>query len=75
MNFDYTPKVQALREKLLAFFDEHIYPNERAFSDEIGRNRANGPTRAFLPTCAPTRCENERMTAPSSTLTFSPNTT
>ncbi len=31
MNFDYTPKVQALREKLLAFFDEHIYPNEHAF--------------------------------------------
>src|SRR5580692_6574538 len=48
MNFDYTPKVQALREKLLAFFDEHIYPNERAFSDEIGRNRANG--NAWLPT-------------------------
>ena len=40
MNFDYTPKVQALREKLLAFFDEHIYPNERAFADEIARNRA-----------------------------------
>ncbi len=35
MNFDYTPKVQELREKLLAFFDEHIYPNERAFIDEI----------------------------------------
>jgi acyl-CoA dehydrogenase len=41
MNFDYTPKVQALREKLLAFFDEHIYPNERATSS---RDRA--PTRA-----------------------------
>jgi acyl-CoA dehydrogenase len=38
MNFDYTPKVQALREKLLAFFDEHIYPNEQAFYAEIARN-------------------------------------
>ena len=37
MNFDYTPKVQELRDKLLAFFDEHIYPNERAFIDEIAR--------------------------------------
>lgn len=48
MNFDYTPKVQALREKLLAFFDEHIYPNERAFIDEIAANRANG--NAWVPT-------------------------
>ncbi len=28
MNFDYTPKVQELRKKLIAFMDEHIYPNE-----------------------------------------------
>ena len=48
MNFDYTPKVQALREKLLAFFDEHIYPNERAFAEEIARNRQNG--NAWIPT-------------------------
>jgi acyl-CoA dehydrogenase len=48
MNFDYTPKVQALREKLLAFFDEHIYPNESVFLAEVARNRANG--NAWLPT-------------------------
>src|SRR5246127_205061 len=48
MNFDYTPKGQALREKLLAFFDEHIYPNEPAFYAEIARNRQNG--NAWLPT-------------------------
>jgi acyl-CoA dehydrogenase len=42
MNFDYTPKVQALREKLLAFFDEHIYPNEPAFAAEVARNRQTG---------------------------------
>jgi acyl-CoA dehydrogenase len=48
MNFDYTPKVQALREKLLAFFDAHIYPNEAAFIDEIAANRATG--NAWLPT-------------------------
>lgn len=31
-----------MRERLLAFFDEHIYPNERAFHDEIARNRGDG---------------------------------
>ncbi|MDR5732247.1 acyl-CoA dehydrogenase family protein [Caballeronia sp. LZ025] len=48
MNFDYTPQVDALREKLLAFFDAHIYPNERAFFDEIAANRAAG--NAWVPT-------------------------
>ena len=48
MNFDYTPKVEALREKLLAFFDAHIYPNEPVFTAEVERNRQNG--NAWLPT-------------------------
>ncbi|HEY1611433.1 MAG TPA: acyl-CoA dehydrogenase family protein [Paraburkholderia sp.] len=48
MNFDYTPKVEALRERLLAFFDEHIYPNEATFHAEVARNRANG--NAWVPT-------------------------
>lgn len=48
MNFDYTPKVQALREKLIAFFDAHIYPNESVFHEEVERNRANG--NAWVPT-------------------------
>jgi acyl-CoA dehydrogenase len=29
LNFEYTPKVQELRERLLAFMAEHIYPNEK----------------------------------------------
>jgi acyl-CoA dehydrogenase len=48
MNFDYTPKVEALRTRLLAFFDAHIYPNEHAFHAEIAANRANG--NAWIPT-------------------------
>ena len=48
MNFDYTPKVEALREKLLAFFDAHIYPNEPVFTAEVQHNRQNG--NAWLPT-------------------------
>ena len=42
MNFDYTPKVQALMSRLNAFMDEHIYPNDKAVKDEIARNRTNG---------------------------------
>jgi len=48
MNFDYAPKVQALRARLLAFFDAHIYPNERAYAEEIAANRAAG--NAWIPT-------------------------
>jgi acyl-CoA dehydrogenase len=28
MDFEYTPKVQEMRKRLIAFMDEHIYPNE-----------------------------------------------
>jgi acyl-CoA dehydrogenase len=42
MNFEYTPKVQALMSRLNAFMDEHIYPNDKAVKDEIAQNRTNG---------------------------------
>ncbi|MDH0867413.1 acyl-CoA dehydrogenase family protein [Mitsuaria sp. GD03876] len=48
MNFDYSPKVDQLRERLLAFFDEHIYPNERRYHEEIDANRRAG--NAWIPT-------------------------
>jgi len=35
MNFDYSAKVVELQNHLTAFMDEHIYPNETAFNDEI----------------------------------------
>ena len=35
MNFDFSPKVQDLRQRLLAFMDEHIYPNEALFREQI----------------------------------------
>ena len=28
MNFEYTPKVQELRKRLMAFMEEHVYPND-----------------------------------------------
>ena len=39
MNFDYTDKVKALLTRLRAFMDEHIYPNEQRFYQEIENDR------------------------------------
>ncbi|MGB9120869.1 MAG: acyl-CoA dehydrogenase family protein [Candidatus Angelobacter sp.] len=39
MNFDYTDKVKALQQRLRAFMDEHIYPNEKRFYQEIENDR------------------------------------
>jgi acyl-CoA dehydrogenase len=48
MDFDYSPKVKDMQARLLAFMDEHIYPNEHRFHAEIATNRAKG--NAWLPT-------------------------
>src|SRR5215471_8350806 len=46
MNFDYTDKVKALLARLGAFMDEHIYPNEKRFYQEIESDRWS-PTRVI----------------------------
>jgi acyl-CoA dehydrogenase len=38
MEFEYSDRCKALQEKLLKFMDEHIYPNEKAFDEEVDRN-------------------------------------
>ncbi|HEX2012635.1 MAG TPA: acyl-CoA dehydrogenase family protein [Roseateles sp.] len=48
MNFDYSPKVQEMRARLLAFMDQHVYPNEHRFHAEIEANRQKG--NAWIPT-------------------------
>jgi len=48
MNFDYTPKVRELQERLREFMANRVYPNERRFRDEVEANRANG--NAWIPT-------------------------
>jgi acyl-CoA dehydrogenase len=35
MNFEFTDKVKSLQQRLRAFMDEHIYPNEQRYLDEI----------------------------------------
>lgn len=45
MEFEYSDKVQALRQQVLQFMDEYIYPNERRFYDEINTGDRWQPTR------------------------------
>jgi acyl-CoA dehydrogenase len=46
MNFDYTDKVKTLQERLRAFMDEHVYPNEKRYYQEIEKDRWT-PTRVI----------------------------
>lgn len=39
MNFDYSDKVKSLEQRLRGFMDEHIYPNEKRYYQEIERDR------------------------------------
>ena len=35
MDFEYSAKVKALQQRLHAFMEEHIYPNEQRYEDEV----------------------------------------
>jgi acyl-CoA dehydrogenase len=35
MDFEYSDRTKALQEKLQRFMDEHIYPNEQAYKDQV----------------------------------------
>jgi acyl-CoA dehydrogenase len=39
MHFDYSPKVQQLRQRLLDFMDAHVYPNERLYLEQVAGSR------------------------------------
>ncbi len=42
MDFAHSEKVRALQQRLNAFMDEHIYPNEAVFEAEVEENRRKG---------------------------------
>ena len=44
MNFELTDKVKQLQKRLESFMDEHVYPNEQRFEQEVRRDRWT-PTR------------------------------
>jgi len=49
MDFAYSERCRALQTRLLAFMDEHVYPNEQAFKEEVQRNGAEHGNR-WIPT-------------------------
>ena len=48
MEFEYSDKVKALQARLNTFMEAHVYPDEKAFFDEVAANRAAGD--AWVPT-------------------------
>ena len=42
MDFDYSPKTKELQARLTQFMDEHIYPAEKAYAQEMAANTAAG---------------------------------
>ncbi len=44
MDFEYSARVKELQEKLNAFMDEHIYPNEQTFHEQIDEGDRWQPT-------------------------------
>ncbi|SLN33004.1 acyl-CoA dehydrogenase family protein [Oceanibacterium hippocampi] len=45
MDFDFSPKVKELQERVSAFMDEHIYPNEERFDREVAQGDRWQPTK------------------------------
>jgi acyl-CoA dehydrogenase len=46
VNFEFNEKTKNLQRRLQAFMDEHVYPNEQRFHEEIERERWT-PTRVI----------------------------
>src|SRR6187397_1709568 len=42
MDFEYSPRTKELQAQLLRFMDEHIYPAEQRYEDEIEANTKAG---------------------------------
>jgi len=49
MNFDYSDRCKELQTRLLAFMDAHVYPNEKAFKQEVDDNGTQKGNR-WIPT-------------------------
>jgi len=44
MNFDYSDKVKDLQARVQAFMDEHVYPNEEVFEEQVNEGDRWQPT-------------------------------
>src|SRR5258708_7465128 len=52
MDFAYSDEVKALQGKLARFMDEHVYPNEHRFRDEVEANRPKASRTSNTRRCA-----------------------
>ncbi|MFE8601189.1 acyl-CoA dehydrogenase family protein [Archangium violaceum] len=43
MDFEHSPRVTELRNRLNAFMKEHVYPNEHTFAEQVQKNRWASP--------------------------------
>jgi acyl-CoA dehydrogenase len=48
MDFEYSPKVKDLQQRVSAFMEEHVYPGEAGWHEEVAANRRAG--NAWVPT-------------------------
>jgi acyl-CoA dehydrogenase len=60
MDFAYDDRTQDLRERLLAFMDEHVYPAESLFMEQAEVAEATGRTWERLPVTAELKAEARR---------------
>src|SRR4051812_44243222 len=42
MDFEYSLKTRELQERVSRFMDQHVYPNERAYREELAANTSAG---------------------------------
>ena len=63
MNFDYTPKVQELREKLAAFMNQHVYPREHEWHEHVKSEKRWEPVPAQVAARAGRRPVEPRLRA------------
>ncbi len=47
MNFEFTDKVKSLQQRVQAFMDEHVYPNEQRHHDEVAHGDRWQPSRVI----------------------------
>lgn len=52
MDFQFSPKTLQLQQKLQTFMDEHIYPNEALYHEQVEENSRNGRPYAAVPIVA-----------------------
>ncbi|MBE7368113.1 acyl-CoA dehydrogenase family protein [Ramlibacter pallidus] len=49
MDFDYSPKTQELQQRLQKFMDDHVYPNEKTYEQQLHANTQAGKRWSPLP--------------------------